>query len=197
MSLNPEGPLGTCLCGITLTALLTRSQQRIFLQVKKICFFFSFSPVNFLNPCLSCVPLSFLPQYILFLCVNRFSIWYYWSLVLVMGFRDFSWRSFLAIVDILKCGWIITWIVFHVLHVPGCRPVLCVVLGLKVHGFLPISEEHTPAESQWWLGRDTTSRRNRLSFLICQMTILWMGTPPHRVILPGVGPILVASLWVI
>ena len=74
-----------------------------------------------------------------------------------MSFHDFSWRSLVAIVDILKRGGIITQIVWNVLHVPGCRSVLHVVIGLKVHGFLPIREGHTPTEGQWWR-RNATNR---------------------------------------
>ena len=69
MSLNPEGPLGSYLCDITLPALLImcqflfygqESKQRIFYQVKKNLFFLSFLQFTFLNPCLSYVLLSFL-----------------------------------------------------------------------------------------------------------------------------------------
>ena len=111
-----------------------------------------------------------------------------------MRFRDFSWSSFMAIVDILKHGGIITKIIYHVLLVTGCRLAPPVVIGLKVYGFLGIREEYTPQESQWWLRRDTT-KRDRL-FQIC-LIILLMGAPPHRAVLPGIGPIWVASLWVL
>ena len=82
-SLNPEGPLGSYLCDVTLPALLImcqflfcgqESKQRIFHGVKKNLYFLSFCPVNFLNPCLSYVPLSFCPPNIILLCVNRFLI---------------------------------------------------------------------------------------------------------------------------
>ena len=97
-SLNPEGPLGSYLCNVTLPPLMIRCQFLFCGQESKHDFspgernqcFISFSPVNFLNPFLSCVPLSFLPLDYLFLCVNRFLISYYsLLLVLVMRFRDF------------------------------------------------------------------------------------------------------------
>ena len=74
------------------------SKQRIFLKVKKNLYFLPFSPVNFLNPYLSYVPLSFFPQIIVFLfCKSFFD---FLKLLIVCPCREFSrlsWRSFMAI----------------------------------------------------------------------------------------------------
>ena len=73
MSLNPEGLLGSYLCDVTLPALLItchflfcgqESKQRI-LPGEKDLYFLSFLQFNFLNSCLSYVPISFLPPNVL------------------------------------------------------------------------------------------------------------------------------------
>ena len=104
--LNPEGHLSSYLCDVTLPAFFFLSRVSFFSVDKKvnkdffcpdenIYIFFSFSPGKFLNPCLSCVPLSFVPPYnIISLCKSFFD---FLILLIPCSCHEFS-RLFMKIV---------------------------------------------------------------------------------------------------
>ena len=163
-----------------------------FLWAKKSVFSF-LSQVKFLNPYLSFVSLSFLPLEIFLLSVNRLLVsCYYWSLVHIMHFRNFSWRLFMAVVNILKCSMVITKIVYHVLLVPGCRLVPPAVSGQRRSGFLQIKDALTLQENQSLESRNRT-RRDKWLIQMHLKTTPWLSldgstTPtPHSYTAGGIN----------
>ena len=71
---------------------------------------------------------------------------------------------------------------------PGNQPAQRVVPGQIRPGNLPRKEELMLQGSGSWL-----ERRSRKPCLIYQAKKIWMGSPPYMALLPGVGPIQVAT----
>ena len=154
MSLNPEGPLGSYLCDITLPAIPvmlqflfcgTKKVNRIFIGRKKSNFPF-FSPVCFLISCFLMFLYHSFHGWMLF-SFNQFSIsCYFWSLIYAM-FSQLSYWSSRGCWSVWKSCIIIQNI--FVLFVLGYLLVWSVITGQDL-GILQTNEDFILREDIPW-----------------------------------------------